>query len=87
MATENIFRFMSVARGQPNALVVLITSKKANLGMGWALLRGRPAGHRPIPPLRRREPPEPGHLGRDVLKQQPRIDPFAALNGPIRLGA
>jgi len=40
MTTEKTYHFMSVVPGKPNALVVLITSKKANLGMGWAALRG-----------------------------------------------
>ncbi len=40
MSTEKTFHFMSVVPGKPNSMVVLITSKKANLGMGWAALRG-----------------------------------------------
>ncbi len=40
MTTDKTFHFMSVVPGKPNSLVVLITSKKANLGMGWAALRG-----------------------------------------------
>lgn len=39
MTTDKTYHFMSVVPGKPNALVVLITSKKANLGMGWAALR------------------------------------------------
>ncbi|SFM35844.1 hypothetical protein [Marinobacter zhejiangensis] len=40
MTTEKTFHFMSIVPGKPNALMVLITGKKANLGMGWAALRG-----------------------------------------------
>lgn len=40
MTTEKTFHFMSIVPGKPNALLVLITGKKANLGMGWAALRG-----------------------------------------------
>jgi hypothetical protein len=39
MATEKTYHFMSTVPDKPQALVVLITTKKANLGMGWAGLR------------------------------------------------
>lgn len=39
MTTENTFHFMMVIPEKPDALVVLITSKKANLGMGWSAVR------------------------------------------------
>ncbi len=39
MTTENTFHFMAVVPDKPNALVVLITSKKVNLGMGWVAVR------------------------------------------------
>lgn len=39
MTTEKTYHFMSIIPGKPNALLVLITGKKANLGMGWAALR------------------------------------------------
>lgn len=39
MTTEGTFHFMSVVPGKPQCLVVLITTRKANLGMGWASLR------------------------------------------------
>jgi len=39
MTTEKTYHFMSVVPGKPNSLVVLITGRKANLGMGWASLR------------------------------------------------
>jgi hypothetical protein len=39
MTTEKTFHFMITVPGKPNALVVLITSRKTNLGMGWAQVR------------------------------------------------
>jgi hypothetical protein len=39
MTTAGTYHFMAVIKEKPNALVVLITSKKANLGMGWSALR------------------------------------------------
>lgn len=39
MTTERTYHFMSIVPGKPNALAVLITTTKANLGMGWASLR------------------------------------------------
>ena len=39
MTTAGTYHFMSVVAGKPNALAILITSRKANLGMGWAALR------------------------------------------------
>ena len=39
MTTENTYHFMAIVPEKPDALVVLITDKKANLGMGWASVR------------------------------------------------
>lgn len=39
MTTEKTFHFMAIVPGKQNALLVLITGKKANLGMGWASMR------------------------------------------------
>ncbi len=39
MTTDNTFHFMMVVPEKPDALVVLITSRKANLGMGWSSVR------------------------------------------------
>lgn len=39
MTTKNTYHFMAVIPEKPNALVVLITSRKANLGMGWVAVR------------------------------------------------
>lgn len=39
MTTAGTYHFMSVVPGKPDSLMVLITTRKANLGMGWAALR------------------------------------------------
>lgn len=39
MTTKSTYHFMAVVPDKPNALMVLITSKKANLGMGWSHVR------------------------------------------------
>ncbi len=39
MTTTNTLHFMTVIPEKPDSLVVLITSKKTNLGMGWASIR------------------------------------------------
>jgi hypothetical protein len=39
MTTKGTYHFMAVIPEKPNALVVLVTTKKANLGMGWASVR------------------------------------------------
>ena len=39
MTTDNTLHFMMVAKEKPDALVILITNRKANLGMGWAAVR------------------------------------------------
>jgi predicted regulator of Ras-like GTPase activity (Roadblock/LC7/MglB family) len=39
MTTDNTLHFMAVVPDKPNALVVLITNRKTNLGMGWAAVR------------------------------------------------
>ncbi len=39
MSTDHTYHFMSVVPGKENCLLVLITGRKANLGMGWAALR------------------------------------------------
>ncbi len=39
MTTANTFHFMTLVPEKPDSLVVLITSKKTNLGMGWASVR------------------------------------------------
>lgn len=39
MTTPKTYHYMSTVTGKPNALLVLITGKKANLGMGWSAVR------------------------------------------------
>lgn len=39
MSTDGTYHFMSVVPGKPNSLAVLITGRKANLGLGWSALR------------------------------------------------
>ncbi len=39
MTTDHTFHFMMIIPEKPDCLVVLITNRKANLGMGWASLR------------------------------------------------
>jgi len=39
MTTENTLHFMAIIPDKPDALVVLITNRKTNLGMGWAAVR------------------------------------------------
>ncbi|MDX8383970.1 MAG: hypothetical protein R8M45_07805 [Ghiorsea sp.] len=39
MTTDGTYHFMIIVPGKPEILMVLITSKKANLGMGWVALR------------------------------------------------
>jgi len=39
MTTDNTLHFMMVSKEKPDALVILITNRKANLGMGWAAVR------------------------------------------------
>jgi len=39
LATENTYHFVTIVPSKPNAMVVLITNNKVNLGMGWSGLR------------------------------------------------
>lgn len=39
MTTAGTYHFMSLVPDHPDSLVVLITTRKANLGMGWVSLR------------------------------------------------
>lgn len=39
MTTDNTYHFMATVSEKPDALVVLITKKSANLGMGWSSVR------------------------------------------------
>ncbi len=40
MTTTDTLHFMTVLPEKPDSMVILITNKKANLGMGWAAVRG-----------------------------------------------
>jgi hypothetical protein len=50
MTTESTFHFMALVPGKPQCLTVLITSKRANLGMGWVSLRKALADITPLCP-------------------------------------
>ena len=50
MTTSATYHFMSIVPDKPNALVVLITTKQANLGMGWSALRSSLAAIKPLCP-------------------------------------
>ncbi|MCX7096684.1 MAG: hypothetical protein NTV43_02130 [Methylococcales bacterium] len=39
MTTEKTLHFMAVVKDKPDYVIVLITSKATNLGMGWAAVR------------------------------------------------
>lgn len=39
MTTEKTLHFMAIIKDKPDYLIVLITSKATNLGMGWAAVR------------------------------------------------
>lgn len=39
MATAGTYHFMSIVSDKPDALLVLITDRTANLGMGWTSMR------------------------------------------------
>ena len=41
MTTERTYHFMKTVTGKEDNLVVLITSKTTNLGMGWAAVRSK----------------------------------------------
>lgn len=40
MTTANTYHFMMVHPKKPDSLIVLVTTKKTNLGMAWASVRG-----------------------------------------------
>ena len=39
MSTDRTYHFMATIKEKPDYLVILITSKSTNLGMGWAAVR------------------------------------------------
>jgi len=50
MTTENTYHFIATITGKPNAMVVLITTKKTNLGMGWSGVRNNMSKIAPLCP-------------------------------------
>lgn len=48
MTTEKTYHFMMVVPNKPDHLVVLITGRKTNLGMGWSAVRGGMADIAPL---------------------------------------
>ena len=50
MTTEHTYHFMLVLPNKPNALAVLITGRRANLGFGWAAVRNSVAHIEPLVP-------------------------------------
>lgn len=50
MSTDHTYHFMSVVPNKPNALAVLISGRRANLGMGWAATRGALSQLEPLLP-------------------------------------
>ena len=39
MTTKNTYHFMAVIAEKPNNMVILVTTRQINLGMGWSTLR------------------------------------------------
>ncbi|MGR9105426.1 MAG: hypothetical protein ACU843_00695 [Gammaproteobacteria bacterium] len=50
MTTEKTYHFMATVPEKQNALVVLITSKSANLGLGWSAVRNNMGSISPLCP-------------------------------------
>lgn len=50
MTTAGTYHFMSVVPGKVDSLMVLVTTRKTNLGMGWAALRRAMATAAPMCP-------------------------------------
>ncbi len=50
MTSDNTYHFLATVEGKPDALMVLVTSKRTNLGMGWSALRGAMADIAPLCP-------------------------------------
>lgn len=50
MSTPGTYHFMKVIPDKPNALIVLITNRKANLGMGWTAVRSAVSQVAPLVP-------------------------------------
>lgn len=50
MTTDRTYHFMATVPDKPNALVVLITNKTTNLGMGWSAVRNNMSKLSPLCP-------------------------------------
>lgn len=50
MTTDKTYHFMATVPDKPDSLVVLITSKSANLGMGWSAVRSNMVSIAPLCP-------------------------------------
>ena len=50
MTTDKTFHFMATLKDKPDYLVVLITSKATNLGMGWSAVRNNMTKISPLCP-------------------------------------
>lgn len=50
MTTEKTLHFMALVKDKPDYLMVLITSKATNLGMGWAAVRNNMSKVAPLCP-------------------------------------
>lgn len=50
MTTDGTYHFMNIVAGKPDALLVLITNRNANLGMGWTSVRRANAEIAPLCP-------------------------------------
>lgn len=50
MTTDGTYHFMLILPEKPNALIVLITGRRANLGMGWAAVRRAVPEMQPLVP-------------------------------------
>ncbi len=50
MTTDGTYHFMMIVEGKPDALLVLITNRSANLGMGWSAVRRANSAVAPLCP-------------------------------------
>jgi hypothetical protein len=50
MTTDKTYHFMATVPDKPDSLVVLITSKSTNLGMGWSAVRSNMPSIAPLCP-------------------------------------
>ena len=89
--TEDTYHFMSVVPGQANTLMILITDKTANLGLGWISMReslarvmdddGEPQGQVDAFPRGRGNTNQPAGCGnvQHILARRTRLSTVSAL--------